>query len=219
MNLKAKDLAKSYTDRTLFANLDFEIKAGQSIAIMGPSGVGKSTLLNILGLLDHADSGTIEIMGKSVKSNQRAALRSEHIGFVFQSYHLLDELTALENVSMPAQIRRVPCPHGYELLEEVGLLSHANSPAKLLSGGEKQRVAIARALCNNPSLILADEPTGNLDEENSKKIKDLLIQCCKEKGKSLIVVTHDQKLASRCDLTYQLKEGALWKSASLEPAT
>jgi lipoprotein-releasing system ATP-binding protein len=175
---------------------------------MGKSGEGKSTLLHILGTLEEPSSGSIEICGQPAQ----AAFRLEKIGFIFQAYHLLEECTALENVLMPMRIarRKTDASHGIKLLEEVGLASKATVLAKFLSGGEKQRVAIARALCNDPSIILADEPTGNLDHSNSEVIQQLLLSAVKKRGKSLIVASHDIEFAARCDRRLSLKDGRLY---------
>lgn len=217
--LKASGLSKSYySPRTLsvLKGIDLEVAEGEAIAIMGKSGEGKSTLLHILGTLERPCKGELVICGKVVDSHSLNALRNEEIGFVFQFYNLLDDYTALENVLMPAKIARKKTHRGspaYQralaLLEEVGLSERIHFPAKLLSGGEKQRVAIARALCNDPSLILADEPSGNLDSTQSTAIHELLIRAAKQHKKTLILVTHDRELASLCDHIFLLKEGQL----------
>ena len=193
-----------------------EVLQGTSVAIMGKSGEGKSTLLHILGSLEKPTSGEITICGLKTHETSLPLLRNTHIGFVFQSYNLLDDYTLLDNVLLPAKIARLPTKKGspaykraLELLEQVGLGHRAHFLAKLLSGGEKQRAAIARALCNDPELILADEPSGNLDSIHSQAIHQLLISLCKEHHKTLIVVTHDQALSSLCDKIYLLKDGIL----------
>ena len=184
--------------------------------IIGKSGEGKSTLLHILGTLEKPCSGTLEICGQNTNNTSLPQLRNRHIGFVFQSYNLLDDYTVLDNVLMPAKIAGSSIQIGapaYQrallLLETVGLEERAHFPAKLLSGGEKQRAAIARALCNDPSLILCDEPTGNLDNAHSAEIHSLLIRLTKEWNKALIVVTHDRELSSLCDQILLLKDGNL----------
>ncbi|MGE5196646.1 MAG: ABC transporter ATP-binding protein, partial [Anaerolineae bacterium] len=183
-------------------------------AIMGKSGEGKSTLLHILGTLERPCLGELEILNKPVTAARSILLRRHQIGFIFQAHNLLEDFSVLENILMPAQIARLPISItsasyriALDFLERVGLKQRADFPAKLLSGGEKQRVAIARAFCNDPSLILADEPSGNLDRNNSRTIHQLLIQAAKDNGKTLIVATHDQELANLCDRLLILKEG------------
>ena len=178
---------------------------------MGPSGVGKSTLLHILGTLDTPTEGKLEIAGQNALTACAATLRNRHIGFIFQNYNLLDEYSVIDNVLMPTKIARISDKEDLakNLLEQVGLKDHMHHLAKQLSGGEKQRAAIARALCNHPDLILADEPTGNLDDANSKNIHELLITSAKTLSKGLIVVTHNHELAKQCDVIYILQGGCL----------
>ncbi len=224
MIIRAKKLSKSFTSPSsvhLLKEIDLEIEKGKAVAIMGKSGEGKSTLLHILGTLEKPTSGELHICGKSIDSSSLARLRNQHIGFIFQSFNLLEDYTVLENILMPAKIARLGASsqslsylRAQMLLEKIGLSSRADFLAKLLSGGEKQRVAIARALLNNPELILADEPSGNLDRMHSQAIHQLLLQLTKEEGKTLIVVTHDSELASLCDLSYLLKDGKLRTCAS-----
>lgn len=221
--LQAKDIKKSFTHPKPFQVLrgvSLDVKAGESIAIMGASGEGKSTLLSVLGSLDHPCEGRLEIAGQVLGPRNRAAIRNHHIGFVFQSFCLLEDYSALENVLLPAKIARknvrpgsLAYKRGLQLLEKVGLPERAQFPAKVLSGGEKQRVAIARAMCNNPDIILADEPSGNLDHETSEAIHNLLFSFVRDSDKALIVVTHDQKLANLCDKTYQLQGGVFLPQA------
>lgn len=216
--LKAEGLVKEFKGPApiqILKNVHLKLHAGESIAIMGASGEGKSTLLHLLGTLDTPLAGRLEIMGKDAFCSP-ASIRGNHIGFIFQNYNLLEDYTALQNVLMPAFIQKQPIhknskayEHGVALLERVHLSPRKDFMTKLLSGGEKQRVAIARALCNNPEIILADEPSGNLDHESSKLIHNLLIDCTKELGKGLIVVTHDHELAALCDTTYTLYNGEL----------
>jgi lipoprotein-releasing system ATP-binding protein len=196
--------------------VDLELASGESIAIMGKSGEGKSTLLHVLGTLERPTSGSLFILGRDVSSGDLSTLRNRHIGFIFQNFHLLEEESALQNVLIPAKIARVPIHPGSAahtralmLLERVGLKERIHFCAKLLSGGEKQRTSIARALMNDPELILADEPSGNLDHAQSQEVHRLLIDCAKTFGKSLIVVTHDKELSALCDKTYLLKDGLL----------
>jgi lipoprotein-releasing system ATP-binding protein len=217
MILKACALSKKYLapqPLLVLSDINLSLGMGESIAICGRSGEGKTTLLHILGSLEAADSGSLEIEGKLCTGSTSAEIRRCSIGFVFQSFNLLEDFTALENVLMPAKIlrRNVSRKDGLELLDSVGLADRADFPVKLLSGGEKQRVAIARALCNNPSLILADEPTGNLDEANAEAIGDLLLSLVKKGKKSLILATHDTHLASLCGKTYTLSGGRLLAS-------
>lgn len=207
MILKAKNLHKSYGKLTVLSRVDLNVAPSESIAICGRSGEGKTTLLHILGTLEEPDSGEIEIAGMRLLRSNAKEIRSEQIGFIFQSYNLLDDFSVIENVLMPAKIARKNATRvkGLELLEIVGLTSKADLRASLLSGGEKQRVAIARALCNDPHLILADEPTGNLDRETGKRIGKILVGL----NKALILVTHDPELAALCHTQYNLQNGHL----------
>lgn len=216
MILRAKQISKSYRSPqkvTVLSEISLDLDLGESIAICGRSGEGKTTLLHILGALEKADSGSIEIAGIPLTLFNASSLRSEHIGFIFQSYNLLEDFSVLENILMPLRIaRRFPDQrHALDLLAAVGLEERAHFPAKLLSGGERQRAAIARALCNNPDLILADEPSGNLDQANAERIGSLLFSLVKQHGKSLILVTHDASLARLCDHQYLLSNGHLQK--------
>lgn len=213
MIIEAKGLKKMYGPVMILDDIDLTIKQGSTTAIVGPSGSGKSTLLNILGTLEKADSGELFLFGKKVTPSQVNLLRNRHIGFIFQSFNLLEDLSTLENVEMPAWIGRKQVD-GRELLKWVGLEDKQHLPTKFLSGGEKQRVTIARALCNNPELLLADEPSGSLDRENAKMIHALLLKTAKDLGKSLIVVTHNQDLAAECDSILTLNQGKLWTSSS-----
>ncbi|EKE08689.1 MAG: lipoprotein releasing system ATP-binding protein [uncultured bacterium] len=211
MIFRATNISKSYGKLQVLKNVSLTLESGQSIAILGRSGEGKTTLLHILAKLEEPDSGQIE-MGEKILSKANAHLIRRHeLGYIFQSYNLLEDFTALENVLMPARIARIPAPKekGLKLLEDVGLASKADIAAKHLSGGERQRVAIARARCNNPHLILADEPTGNLDRENRDQVGRLL----KGLQQSLILVTHDPTLASLCDRQYVLENGSLFPLA------
>jgi lipoprotein-releasing system ATP-binding protein len=207
MILKAKNLTKSYANTKILSKLSLTVEEGESIAITGRSGEGKTTLLHILGTLEKPDSGELEIRGKRLSKANAASLRNQEIGFVFQAYNLLDDFTTLENVLMPSRIARrsVNKSYGMELLALVGLEHRATIAAKFLSGGEKQRAAIARALCNQPNIILADEPTGNLDRINAQKVGEILLSL----KKSLIIVTHDKELAALCNKHYQLSNGEL----------
>jgi lipoprotein-releasing system ATP-binding protein len=218
--LQAKNLSKTFSGREalqILKDVSLDLYQGKSIAIIGKSGCGKSSLLHILGTLDAPTSGSLTICNKEAFSHSKE-LRAEKIGFVFQSFHLLEDYTLIENILMPARILRkktndlsTPFSKAKELLEFVGLLDKANLPAKLLSGGEKQRAALARAFCNNPDILLVDEPTGNLDPGNAALVQKLLLSGCKKEGKSLILVTHDEEFASLCDEAFLLKDGTLEK--------
>lgn len=194
----------------ILRGISFSLLPGETLAICGKSGCGKSTLLHILGGLERASSGEILYEGK--EAEDLPSLLQNEIGFVFQSFHLLEDYTALENVLMPMQIarkRKGIKERAKELLREVGLEGKEELPAPLLSGGEKQRVALARALANEPKLLLADEPTGNLDEENRLKVADLLFSTLQKRECALILVTHDEELAARCSKRVVLHGGLL----------
>lgn len=202
---------------TIFENLNLEILAGQQVAITGRSGSGKSTLLGILATLDQASSGKLSICGEAIQDldeEQRALVRLKHIGFVFQSFQLLPHLSALENVMLPLRLQ----PNfiyadaekkALKLLQRVGLERQSGQTPKVLSGGEQQRVAIARALISEPKIIFADEPTGNLDGHTAQEIEQLLFELNRELGTTLVLVTHDPKLAAQCQRHFELKEGQL----------
>ena len=195
--------------------VSFEAKRGQVYAIVGPSGCGKSTLLYLLGLLDQPEGGSIEINGQLMSNSDdfaRTAARGEHIGFVFQFHFLMLEFTALENVMMPMRKLAKLSPaemeaRAHSLLASVGLGEKTHRLGTQLSGGEQQRVAVARALANQPSIILADEPTGNLDVKNSGVVFDLLTRLAKENGQAVILVTHNPEIAQRCDVTRPMRDG------------
>src|SRR6201747_2757134 len=195
--------------------VSFEAHRGQIYAIVGPSGCGKSTLLYLLGLLDQADGGTIAINGQTMSNSDdlaRTAARCEHIGFVFQFHFLMLEFSALENVMMPMRkLGRLAdeqmVQRARSLLADVGLGDKTHRLATQLSGGEQQRVAVARALANQPSIILADEPTGNLDVTNSGLVFDLLTRLAKENGQAVVLVTHNPDIANRCDKTKPMRDG------------
>jgi ABC-type antimicrobial peptide transport system, ATPase component len=212
--LRAKKIKKSFYDPAhvdILDGIDLDIRRGESVAIMGRSGEGKSTLLQILGTLETPCSGSLEIDGSPVTFFNKSGIRNRKLAFIFQSFHLLEDCTALENVLMPARIARKATSEGSDahtrachLLELVGLSERSQFSTKLLSGGEKQRVAIARALCNDPDIILADEPSGNLDRQTSRQIHDLLLSFSRDHNKTLIFVTHDPELAALCSTRYRL---------------
>lgn len=196
--------------------ISLDVYPGDTIAITGRSGQGKSTLLQVLGTLEPPCSGKLVIDGHTVNRFNKSSLRRNHLSFVFQSFHLLEDYSALENVLMPAKIARQSVgkgspayKHAMELLDRVGLSNRAHFLAKLLSGGEKQRVAIARAFCNSPSIIFADEPSGNLDNETSAAIHNMLMELIVNSNKALIVVTHNPELAAMCKTHYELTSGVL----------
>ncbi len=213
--LIAKNIKKSFSSpykTELLKGIDLTINHQESLAIVGKSGAGKSTLLHILGTLDTLSEGELIINGMNIKETNCYAIRKKKLGFVFQSHYLLENYSVIDNVIMPAKIARVRFNKqelGLHLLAAVGLHEHAYLPVKVLSGGEKQRLAIARALCNNPDLILADEPTGSLDSFHAEMVYDLLLRLVKEQGKSIIIVTHDLKAAHLCDRILILKDGFL----------
>lgn len=214
--LEAINLHKSFyypTAIPVLRGINLQVKAGEAVAIVGRSGEGKSTLLQILGTLEDPCQGCLKIDDQVVSRSNKGLIRNQFIGFVFQSFHLLEDYSALENVLMPARIARQKVNRetqqkGLYLLEKVGLADRAHFHTKLLSGGEKQRVALARALCNDPQIIFADEPSGNLDGQTAQAIHDLLLAFVEE-GKALILVTHDWKLAQLCTKQYELKNGVL----------
>lgn len=223
LNLHAKNIHKTFNfpvKTTILKGIDLEVMPGETVAIMGRSGEGKSTLLHILGTLEKPCEGKLAIEGEEVSPFNRTRIRNTHIGFVFQAFHLLEDYTVIENVLMPARIARISVSRGSEswkrafnLLKRVGLEERIDFNVKQLSGGEKQRVAIARALCNDPGVLLADEPSGNLDRQNAEKIYELLFSFVEEENngvkKTLIVVTHDEELARRCSRRYRLEGGVL----------
>lgn len=199
---------------TILEGIDLQVNSGETVALVGASGSGKSTLLGLLAGLDLPSQGDIEILGKSLgelDEEGRARLRAEQIGFVFQSFLLLPTMTALENVMLPAELRgeRDCEPRARELLAAVGLGERLNHLPPRLSGGEQQRVAIARAFMTRPSLLLADEPTGNLDSKTGEKVIELLFELNRKHGTTLLVVTHDHQLAERCQRQVVMTAGRL----------
>ena len=198
-------------------NVDLTAEAGKTYAIMGHSGSGKSTLLYLLGLLDRPDSGTIEIAGKQtgqLSDDARTALRNKYLGFVFQFHFLIKEFTTLENITIPMRKlgrwnEEEMTERGMSLLKSVGLEDKSKRLGNELSGGEQQRVAIARALANEPAILLADEPTGNLDHKNADRVYGLLSAISHERGNAFIMVSHNPELAQRCDVVFPMEDGYL----------
>ncbi len=217
MMIQAQNIGKSFGTLNVLRGVDFCVEESEVVAIMGASGAGKSTLLQILGTLLSPDSGSLSIDGTDVlrlSGNALSAFRNRRIGFVFQAHHLLPEFTAQENVMMPALIagvgQREARRKADELLESVGLSARISHKPSELSGGEQQRVAIARALINSPAILFADEPTGNLDTRTKDEIHQLLLDVRKQRGQTVVVVTHDAGLAQLCDRSCFLQDGA-WK--------
>jgi lipoprotein-releasing system ATP-binding protein len=219
--LNAKNIAKSFLNQngklSVFSNISIDIKKGDLITIMGPSGSGKSTLLNILGTLESFDKGELTINGKEIiklSNESLSKIRNEYLGFVFQFHHLIPEFNALENVLIPQQIYEDKINDSYakELLEFMGLTKRINHYPSELSGGERSRVAIARALVNKPAIIIADEPSGNLDMENADKLIQLFIKINKEFDQSIIIATHDKNVASIGSKSFILNKGSLSES-------
>ena len=214
--IKAQNIRKSFGSLEVLKGISLEVAKGEVVAIVGASGAGKTTLLQILGTLSSADSGTLEIDGTQVTTLGDKALsqfRNEHIGFVFQFHHLLPEFSALENVCIPAFIahrdRKEVEARARELLEMMGLSERLHHKPAQLSGGEQQRVAIARALINNPSVLLADEPSGNLDTRNRDEIHRLFFELREKLGQTVIIVTHDEGLASMADRKITMSDGEI----------
>ena len=218
--LVAQRVSKSYyqADREIkvLADIDLTVQAGETLAILGVSGSGKSTLLHLLAGLDQVDAGVISLAGfnlAELSDRQRGSLRNQHVGFVYQFHHLLSEFDACENVAMPLLIagttRKVALARAAELLARVNLEHRLDHLPSALSGGERQRVAIARALVTEPTLILADEPTGNLDEGNANQVHNLMLSLAEESGTALVVVTHDQQFAERMQTIHRLQGGSL----------
>jgi putative ABC transport system ATP-binding protein len=203
---------------SILRDIDFSVMAGETVAILGASGSGKSTLLSIMAGLDTPSVGHVELAGKNIFSmteDDRAAWRGQTLGFVFQNFQLMGHLTALENVMLPLELAgtKDASQQAKDILKQVGLSERMNHFPKVLSGGEQQRVALARAFVVQPQLLLADEPTGSLDAQTGESIMDLMLAMNKARGTTLILVTHDQKLASRCDRTLTLEAGLLIKQA------
>ena len=214
--IKVSNIHKRFGELEVLRGVSLEVKEGEIVSIVGASGAGKTTLLQIMGTLLHADAGEVEIAGVKVfglNEKRTAEFRNRHIGFVFQFHNLLPEFSALENVMMPALIggakRKEAKLRAMELLEAVGLTDRADHKPAQMSGGEQQRVAIARALINRPSVIFADEPTGNLDTHNRDEIQRLLFEVREKFGQTIVMVTHDERLAEMADRKIVMSDGAI----------
>ena len=212
--IKAKNIKKSFGSLLVLKGVDLEVAKGEVVAIVGASGAGKTTLMQILGTLSTPDSGELEIDGVNpfaLKDKQLARFRNQRLGFVFQFHHLLPEFTALENVMIPALIAGVSQAQAkqraMELLQTVGLGQRASHKPQQLSGGEQQRVAIARALANDPAVLFADEPSGNLDSATKQEIHQLFFDLRDKLGQTVVIITHDESLAAMCDRSLVMKDG------------
>jgi putative ABC transport system ATP-binding protein len=220
--LEVKNLTKTYKsgskELTVLSDISFEIQSGDTFSIVGPSGSGKTTLLGLCAGLDRSSSGSVILNGNvfdEMNEDQRAAVRNQHVGFVFQNFQLLPTLTALENVMVPMELRgeKNIKKSALELLDRVGLASRHDHYPTQLSGGEQQRISIARAFSNRPKILFADEPTGNLDEETSLKVEELLFDLNKEAGTTLVLVTHDLELAGKTERIIRIKGGQIVSDA------
>lgn len=214
--IEANNIYKSFGNVDVIKGIDIHIDKGEIVTIVGASGAGKSTLLQIIGTLEKADKGDVFINGQNVnKLGQKAlaAFRNKNIGFVFQFHHLLPEFTALENICIPAFIagesKSNALSKAIKLLDYLNLTERANHKPSMLSGGEQQRVAVARALINNPSVILADEPSGNLDSQNAKELHELFFKLREQTGQTFVIVTHNPELAQMADRTLTIKDGKI----------
>ena len=214
--IEANNIYKSFGNVDVIKGIDIHIDKGEIVTIVGASGAGKSTLLQIIGTLEKADKGDVFINGQNVnKLGQKAlaAFRNKNIGFVFQFHHLLPEFTALENICIPAFIagesKSNALSKATKLLDYLNLTERANHKPSMLSGGEQQRVAVARALINNPSVILADEPSGNLDSQNAQELHELFFKLREQTGQTFVIVTHNPELAQMADRTLTIKDGKI----------
>ena len=216
MILEATNIHKKYGTLEVLRGVSLQVKKGEIVSLVGPSGAGKSTLLHIIGTLDKPDSGLVKIEDKEVfKQNEKAlsAFRNKSIGFIFQFHHLLPEFTAIENICIPAFIgnksKKESEARAMELLALLNLTHRANHKPTELSGGEQQRVAVARALINNPALIMADEPSGNLDTNNARDLHNLFFELRDKLNQTFIIVTHNEELADMADRKIQMKDGVI----------
>jgi putative ABC transport system ATP-binding protein len=211
--LRLQSVTKRFGARSVLGDVSLAVAAGEYVAVIGESGIGKSTLLNVIAALEPVDSGTIEFEGVDItrlSDDDATLLRREKLGFVFQAFHVLPQLTVEQNVALPLLLRGIRDPdRPREMLAAVGLAGREASPPRELSGGELQRVAIARALVGNPRLVLADEPTGNLDPDNAGKILSLFRAQVKERGAAAILATHSEQAAADCDRRYRLTPSGL----------
>ena len=214
--IKVSNIHKSYGKLHVLKGVDLHIKKGEVVSIIGKSGAGKSTLLHILGTLDMADQGDLSIQDELVfnlSQKELAAFRNKNIGFIFQFHHLLPEFTALENVCIPAYIQNQPVADTRQkakgLLDYLGLSERLEHKPSQLSGGEQQRVAVARALINDPGIIYADEPSGNLDSESSKELHDLIFKLRDDFNQTFVIVTHNEELAKMSDRILEMKDGLM----------
>ncbi len=214
--LSARNIIKNYGNLQVLRSVDIDINKGEIVCIVGSSGAGKSTLLHILGTLDNADSGTVILEGQrldTLKGNKLANFRNRHIGFVFQFHHLLPEFSALENVCIPGWIsggrKKEISDRAIELLKILNLGDRLDNKPQQLSGGEQQRVAVARALINRPSIIMADEPTGNLDSARAKELHQLFIDLRQQFNQTFLIVTHNEELAKMSDRILHMKDGKI----------
>ncbi|NAY91286.1 ATP-binding cassette domain-containing protein [Muricauda sp. JGD-17] len=214
--LNVEHLGKTYTSGskqlTVLDDINFSIEAGETFSIVGPSGSGKTTLLGLCAGLDYPDTGTVELCGTNLSTlneDERAQLRNQEVGFIFQNFQLLPTLTALENVIVPLELQgaKNPTKIGKELLGKVGLGDRLHHYPSQLSGGEQQRVALARAFSNSPSILFADEPTGNLDQDTGDRVVQLLFELNQEAGTTLVIVSHDLELAQKCQRLLRLRGG------------
>jgi lipoprotein-releasing system ATP-binding protein len=226
--LSASGLSRSYLEGAsrlrVLQDLEMHIAAGERVAIVGSSGSGKTTLLQLLGGLDKPDVGRVQVDGQDIHAlneRDRCTLRNRTLGFIYQFHHLLPEFSALENVAMPLLVRRVKAgearARASQVLDQVGLSGRLNHRPHQLSGGERQRAAVARALVAEPRLVLADEPTGNLDGSNAAQVFNLMLELNRARGTSLVVVTHDLRLAARMDRVLHLNDGKLREEAAITP--
>ncbi|HWB62515.1 MAG TPA: ABC transporter ATP-binding protein [Chitinophagales bacterium] len=216
MILEATDIQKRYDTLEVLKGVSLSVNKGEIVSLVGPSGAGKSTLLHIIGTLDRPDSGKLRIEGREIIANNDkslAAFRNKNIGFIFQFHHLLPEFTALENVCIPAFIggakREAAEKRALELLEMMKLTHRINHKPAELSGGEQQRVAVARALINTPALVMADEPSGNLDTNNARDLHHLFFELRNQLNQTFIIVTHNEELANMADRTVHMKDGRI----------